>query len=366
MKKIILINIALILILVFVFLQIFYPLFFELPKFNYKIWENKPITFFPNTKIRSHTSEFKQLFKTNSSGFNDEEHMSDIDILILGDSMVEAVQVARKNHFSEILKKNYLKKKLKINKIGMSGYGNSHYLANYIEYRKKLNPKIIVIVNTGNDLGNNFCDKNTLNCLHISDVCKIQNETQLKNKIKFLHIEKDNFKFNFSTEKNIGFTLRSSVIKNYLGKIDAYYAVKDIISKVKKIIKKQKIYKTKDDGTNCKIDTNNIYVKNYYKKINELIYNEIVLKDKKKLIFITSNKIKGKISKLVPNKNLEFIKSSIEKAGYPHINLDEPMIEYTNKTMLSPNFKNDGHWNEVGHEVVAFELLNYLNENNYL
>ena len=38
-------------------------------------------------------------------------------------------------------------------------YGNSHYFANYIEYRKKLNLKIIIIINVGNDIGNNFCVK---------------------------------------------------------------------------------------------------------------------------------------------------------------------------------------------------------------
>ena len=121
-----------------------------------------------------------------------------------------------------------------------------------------------------------------------------------------------------------------------------------------------------DQGTNCKIDTDNIYVKNYYKKINELIYKEIVLKDKKNLLFVTSNKTMGKISKLAPNKNLDFIKSSIEEAGYTHISLDQPMIEYSNKIKKNTNYENDEHWNEIGHEVVAFEILKYLKEIDYL
>ena len=362
MKKIILINICLILLFIFIFLQIFYPLLFNLPKFNYKIWETKPITFSPNTIIKSHTSEFKQEFKTNSSGFNDEEHLSDIDILILGDSMVEAIQVARKDHFSEVIKKNFLKKKLKINKIAMSGYGNSHYFANYIEYRKKLNPKIIIIINSGNDIGNNFCDKNTLNCLAISNVCKIKNELQLKNEIKFLNIEKNNFKFNYYNEKNISFTLRSSKIKKYFGKFDAYYAVKDIISKFKKINKK---YKNQGEKNNCKINTDNIYAKNYYKKINELIYNEVVLKDKKKILFVTINKTRGEISRLSPNKNLDFINSSFVDYNFPNIYLEKEMKKYFDDRKNYPHFSNDGHWNEKGHKIVGLVILNYLVNNNY-
>ena len=50
MKKVILINLGLILLFTFIFLQ-FYQ-FFKLPKFNYKIWNTKPITFYPNSIIR--------------------------------------------------------------------------------------------------------------------------------------------------------------------------------------------------------------------------------------------------------------------------------------------------------------------------
>ena len=354
MKKVILINLGLILLFTFIFLQFFYPIFFKLPKFNYKIWNNKPITFYPNSIIKSHTSEFEQEFKTNSSGFNDVEHFSDIDILILGDSMVEAIQVARKYHFSEVIKKNFQKKKLKINKIAMSGYGNSHYFANYIEYRKKLNPKIIIIINAGNDIGNNFCDKNTLNCLAISDVCKIQNNLELKNAIKFLNIEKNKFTFNFSVEKDVSFSLRSSKIKNYLGKINAYYAVKDIIAKFKKINKKNY---HQEDSTNCKINTDNIYARNYYKKINELIYNEVVLKDKKKILFVTTNKTRGEISRLTPNKNLDFINSSLVDSNFPNIYLEKEMKKYFEDGSKNyPHFANDEHWNEKGHEIVGLAI----------
>lgn len=365
MKKVILINIGLLLTFIFIFLQVFYPIYFKLPKFNYKIWENKTITFHPNTIIKSHTSEFKQVFKTNSSGFNDDEHMSNIDILILGDSMVEAIQVARENHFSEIIKKNFLEKELKINKIAMSGYGNSHYFANYIEYSKKLNPKIIIIINSGNDLGNNFCDKNTLNCLNINDVCEIKNESQLKNKIKFLHINKDDFEFNHSIEKNLGITLRSSIIKNYLGKIDAYYSFKNIVSKIKIVKKKLNVIEIKKKNINCKINTDNKYARNYYKKINELIYKEIVLKDKKKLLFVTVNKNRGKISHLSPNKNLDFINLSLQESGIPNLNLDKPILKYL-KINKNANFEYDEHWNEIGHEIVATQILKFLVDNNYL
>ena len=42
------------------------------------------------------------------------------------------------------------------------------------------------------------------------------------------------------------------------------------------------------------------------------------------------------------------------------------MIEYSNKIKKNTNYENDEHWNEIGHEVVDFEILKYLKEIDYL
>ena len=47
-------------------------------------------------------------------------------------------------------------------KIGMAGYGNAHYLSNYLKFSKILNPKVVIVINAYNDIDDNFCNSNIL------------------------------------------------------------------------------------------------------------------------------------------------------------------------------------------------------------
>ena len=196
MKKIIFYNLIIFFSLSFFFLEFIFPFFFNTEKILYKFYNDRTVTFVPNETLRTNTDEFKIKFKTNNFGFNDYDFEGKVDILILGDSFVEAIQVKKENHFAEYIKNEL---KLKVAKIGMSGYGNSHYYSNYLKFVNLLDPKIVLIINVFNDIGNNFCDSNTQNCTGLQNICKIKDITSLNKNIKFLKIQKNtNYKFNYS------------------------------------------------------------------------------------------------------------------------------------------------------------------------
>ena len=120
------------------------------------------------------------------------------------------------------------------------------------------------------------------------------------------------------------------------------------------------------DNKNCNSNTDNIYAKEYYKKVNQLIYNEIVAKDKRKLLFVTINKNLNSKNNLAQNDNLDFISSSIKQEDLPGIYLDQAMRSYYQTYSNYPHFEKDGHWNEIGHEVAGNEIFYYLKRNNIL
>ena len=118
MKKLIIYNLFFLLLFSFIFLEFIFPYIFKTPNLIYKFYDNKPYTFYPNLSLRNVSSEFDIKFKTNKHGFNDNEFQNETDILILGDSFVESMQVNSQDHFTSLINDEF--PKLKINKIGMS------------------------------------------------------------------------------------------------------------------------------------------------------------------------------------------------------------------------------------------------------
>ena len=340
-KKIILINLLLIFVLIFLFLEFLYPFFFKTPKLIYKYHDDRTVTFFPNKTLYSNTDEFRIKFKTNEFGFNDYKFDNSTDILILGDSFVGSVQVNRKKHFAEYIKKEF---KVKIAKIGMSGYGNSHYFSNYLNFAEFLDPKLVIIINRSNDLQNNSCDSNTQQCSNAEKLCKINDEDSLNKNIKFLKINNEDYNFIYTKKKkNNDFKLK--ILRNFIDKFQSYYSLRHIYFMYLKrnMINENKPI-TKKTKNKCKIVADNYYVKQYYNKINSLIYQKIVETDKRKLLFVN----------VVPHSENEesFVLTKIfNESSLPHINFIQ------NKNSF---FKIDMHWNDFGHREVSNIIINKI------
>ena len=361
MKKLIIYNVFFLLLFSFIFLEFIFPHIFKTPNLKYKFYDNKPYTFYPNLSLRIVSSEFDIKFKTNKYGFNDNEFQNETDILILGDSFVEAIQVNRQDHFTSLIKNEF--PKLKINKIGMSSLGNSHYFANYMHYKNKLDPKMVIIFNVPNDIENNFCNQNTMECLTLDEVCEINNKKQLDSNIKFLKILENNFYFNYIRNneqeflKSVNYnSLKHKIYINILYKFQTYHSLRKIKSMV---LKKRIIEQNKKDALKkgkCKFFSDNIYARNYYNQINKLLYDQINKVDKKKILFV--NVYISKSNKI--NHDEIFIREEFKINNYPHINLlDNFSEDYTNSDR-SAFFEINGHWNKKGHKIVANALINYL------
>ena len=345
-KKIILINLSLIFVLIFLFLEFLYPFFFKTPKLIYKYNDDRTVTFFPNKTLYSHTDEFRIKFKTNKFGFNDYKFENSTDILILGDSFVESIQVDRKKHFAEYIKKEF---NVKIAKIGMSGYGNSHYFSNYLNFAEFLDPKLVIIINRSNDLQNNSCDSNTQQCSNIEELCKINNEDSLNKNIQFLKIDNESYRFIY-TKKEKKNDIKIKILRNFIDRFQSYYSLRHIYSmylKRNKIIENELISKKiKKTKSNCQEAADNYYIREYYNKINNLIYQKIVETDKRKLFFIN----------VLPNENTEslFLTKAFNESSLPHINF----IQNDKLT-----FKKDKHWNQLGHKEVSDAIINEIKKN---
>jgi hypothetical protein len=345
-RKIILFNFLATLLIIFIFLEFLYPFFFETPKLIYKYHDDRTVTFFPNKVLYSHTDEFRVKFKTNKYGFNDYKFDIPTDILILGDSYVESVQVDRKKHFAEYIKKEF---KINIAKIGMSGYGNSHYFSNYLKFSEILDPKLVIIINRANDLRNNFCDSNTQSCNNVEELCKINNERNLEKNIKFLKINSENYKFVY-TKKEKRNDIKTKILRNFIDKFQTYYSLRHIYSMYLKrnIINENKIVnkKIKKSKNKCKKAEDNYYVREYYNNINNLIYQKIVEIDNRKLLFVN----------VIPNKDIKniFLTKTFNNSSLPHINFIQKNIF---------RFQKDKHWNEYGHEQFSNELIKEIKKN---
>ena len=46
--------------------------------------------------------------------------------------------------------------------------------------------------------------------------------------------------------------------------------------------------------------------------------------------------------------------------GYSVIDLEKPFVDQYSLDNKRLHFKNDGHWNEIGHKIVASEIKNFL------
>ena len=359
--KILLINIIIFIFLFFLFLEFLYPRIFDTPSLTYRFWNDRPVTFYPNKTMRAVTNNYDNYFKTNSLGFNDYEIKNEVDILIIGDSYVQAVEVERKDHFASLIN-NYFTN-LKIMKIGISGYGNDKYLSSYLEVGKKYNPKMVIIFNVGNDIRNIFCDKNNSNCDSADNIKNIKNKNDLKKFIKFLWL--DNLEYNFNIGKRSELSFREYLLREIISRFNSYYSLRHTITNIKKFreIKKNKIYS--DDGfmKNYVDLSKNQIIFDYYKDINDLIYNIIVKRDKKKLLFVTINKDVRNIPNVAQNLINDSIAKSLDEKGYNHIYLDDIMRNFFFETNELPNWDNDEHWNKLGHKQVAEILIKYLKDN---
>lgn len=81
------------------------PWFVPAPSLAYHFWGNRPVSFLPGVPQRAVTANYDTRFRANAFGFNDVEHAlakppGRLRVLLLGDSMVEGIQVRPEEHMA--------------------------------------------------------------------------------------------------------------------------------------------------------------------------------------------------------------------------------------------------------------------------
>jgi hypothetical protein len=112
-------------------------------------------------------SEGKADVRTNRFGFRDDEWTLEkpadtVRIAVLGDSYVDAVQVAKEHRFTELLERDLTEShifgdcNIEVMNFGTSGYGTAQELMTYRHAARQFNPDFVILsFLTGNDIRNN-------------------------------------------------------------------------------------------------------------------------------------------------------------------------------------------------------------------
>jgi len=263
------------------------------------------------------------------SNFNYEKNFE--GIFVVGDSYVEAVQVAFEDTFHQVLSKKINKK---IYNIAISGAPLSQYEAYVSQICREFKPQKIIISIVENDF--------------------IESLYENRARAGFFHYHKNGkllpTYYNVSSFRKIA--NKSSLIK-YL------YFHLHINSKLVYIMKyffDKTNYGLHVSGSlESKISSANIFLRN--------MKNYCL--DPENIVFvIDANRIHDS-NNIYSNKPLQidilkYFESQARKNGYNVVSLHYSMQEHYKRNGLKFEFLNDGHWNEFGHKIVADTVLSSI------
>ena len=298
--------------------------------------QNPILRYQPNKIITRQTGyNFQHIVKKkiNNLGFFNDADFNDSDlnnhILIIGDSYVEALQVENKNTVTGLLNKNSKTLDKKVFSIGVSGSPLSQYLA-FAEYAElNLKPLKYIFIIISDDFDESLIKYKNAPGFHYFDE-------------NFKLVRKD---YSPSTLKKLA---RKSAFIRYLH-LD--YKISARISSLftKKSIEKEKINKNK--------------ILLSYKAIDNFNENLQKIVNQKPVLFILDRDRKS-----IYNQSLEY--KSYENEMYDYFenncclvqNFNTIDIQNSFKKNYKKNkkrfeFKNDFHWNELGHKIVAEEII---------
>jgi lysophospholipase L1-like esterase len=144
-------------------IQLALPRFVPMGAVTYHFWGNRPTTLLPGVEQHAVTAEYDVRLRPNSLGFNDREHAVEkpagrLRVLLLGDSIVEGVQVRPDQHMARLVEARAARAghDVEVIAMGASGQGESHQLANYVALGRARQPDVVFTYFCANDLWNNL------------------------------------------------------------------------------------------------------------------------------------------------------------------------------------------------------------------
>ena len=288
--------------------------------------------------------EIQSIKKTNNYGYNSnfDYELNKADILVVGDSYVDAQEVNNEEAFHHILKK-----KLKVNVYQLSH--SSSNLAQYYKFAefgyKNFKPKIIIYNVVANDYINSVPGKYNFNLnngeIFLKDID--YPEKKLIHKV----VLKSNFArylyYNIRPHHRINYFLKLKN-KNFEGNIPCEYTDLEF-----------------NDGKK----SFDLFLKYNQKFINQGIKIIIVFDP------IRSKLYSGKTQNCGFNKGedslaVEMRNYSIQKVkpdGIYTLDLEPTFRKAYEIDKIKFEFKNDLHWNKYTHNLVADRIIEYIEEN---
>lgn len=424
MKKLIFIVVTLCIFTVtpFTCIEVYYRLTTQdKPEQRYEKINQRPVTvtpelgmiFAPNQyTTRSNGYDYHVKQKSNKFGFLDRDH--DLEkpegvyrILFLGDSYIEAVQVAIKDKVHSILERKLnekrMPKKVECIALGFSGFGTANQLLYYENLGKKFNPDLVVVLFIANDFMNNSPILHGINegwypykaprfffeydhkknqfitVPHVLDSYKYMIPVKAPPKKKEIPL---------ATDKWLSWSLfykeSRSVLKEYLGREEMQEKIDDIYTQRFKFLKdnypfiKEKLEDwnyPKDLGLNTMYYAEKMpQVFEESMKLTDLCFSELkrrTAENKSKLIIASGTFFKnGNIEpekygrKCDPDGFFKKLKKLTDKHSIPLIDLYEEFLK--RGTIEETRWRYDSHFNKTGHRWAADAIQDYIVKENLI
>ena len=356
-------------------------------KSNTRYIPNKGSTHVPGAYFRISKEGFSEGY-FNSHGFRDRERSYEkpantYRILVLGDSQVEAVQVALEDSFTAILEKalnaESCKTKFEVLSFGLSGFGTAEEYERYMNFGIDYSPDMVILaVTTANDIQDNS---------------------------KFLSWEMTRVYFNFDAKGNLvldrslvdaydsGLTLPKRFFQalkrhSYLASLvsERWFLLKQLLSRARFEETHSSLENAPGTKKLSEFSELNIYLPDMSLRWREAyeITKALILKLKSavekngsKFVLVTLTNAE----QVHPEQGEEFSKQYGLKFDYDQPNriLGElAKQEFITTLQLMPSFRKYhvetgqylhgfgsgtiGHWNERGHRLAAKEILKFLTE----
>jgi hypothetical protein len=334
------------------------------------------------------TNEFNNYIKFNAYGWNDVERSiakpdNTFRIIVLGDSYVEGLQVAREQTFTHkletLLNNSGRKKRYEVINMGVGGYGTTQELLLLKDRGLEFEPDLVILsLLTGNDIRNNsiFLDQSTKNWKKAFrpyiELSKDTSILHLPGSKGLSKISRAGWKYwlfdNFMLIKFIH--KRLSRIEGCAKLMVKYgFLAKSTYLNMTGIPVDYQIYLSNTEDEWEKAWTTTEYLLNEMKKIlNErnipfvvmIVTNreQIYREDWMQILKSYPEMQEKKWDLSIPDKR---VASILNKLGIDYISL-KPFFQQKAKAKAHKrlHYKNDGHWTAEGHALGAKLLFNHI------
>ena len=311
--------------------------------------ESEILTFYPNqeTTISLGSTFYKVVKKTtNNYGFYsnfDYYPNSEPDIVIIGDSYVEAAQIRNSDSIGEkLLEKN---PKLNVYQIGISGFSLSQYIKVIRYAKQEFSPRHYVVIVVGNDFDESICNESKK-----EGIWCFNSEYQLS----FVP---------FKGYSSIRMIARNSAFLRYIV-FNLGIDLRDVVSIL--FPNNQDRKRVSEFAGNTQREKTEEIRQASYTVINRF-FEELVKMDLNERVTLI---IDADRQDIYNNRSTESYFSDmrtfmIEAAiinGVSYIDMNPVFKDAFLKKTEKFEFPTDGHWNERAHDLAAQELLKQLSK----